>query len=420
MKAPTGIVQSMFDFAIREINALEHRIVKCEDDADAMLWEQAAQVVAQLDGGLSQRQLAKQWINARTNEPYSQSHVLWTKRTFEQFTNQSPRPPFRAAYNDIANARTTLVPVSPLPADSATDAVSGLADAGTWSLVCGDAWRLAAEPIIPVQAVVTSPPYWRQRVYRQRGEFGHESVPAYIALLVTLFDALRRVLRPDGALWINLGDAYAEHRLQAIPERFVVAMLAAGWQYRSEVIYERLNVTPRPSPKHPMRCHEHVLMFTLSDDYYYDDAYMREPAKYAGYAFQRTGPRVADSRLRMDGATTVAETRTLRSVWSGPTGWNGAAQHPAVMPRLMAERCVCSATRVGDTVLDPFCGAGTTGVMALAAGRSFVGWDIDARYIEIARGRLTQAMQRQDKLSESCPDMSEGLQQDSQDRHPFS
>jgi len=109
MKAPAGIVQSVFDFAIREINALEIRIVTAEDDADAMLWEQARQVVAQLDAGLSQRELAKQWINVRTGEPYSQMHVSFTARLIrEKFTFQ-PRPRFRDAYNESANATSGKV-----------------------------------------------------------------------------------------------------------------------------------------------------------------------------------------------------------------------------------------------------------------------------------------------------------------------
>jgi len=103
-KATTALVQSAFDFALREINALEVRIVKAEDDADAMLWEQARQVVEQLDAGLSQRKLAGKWINARTGEPYVQNHVWIVKQVFDQFTGQSPRPRFRDAYNEIANA----------------------------------------------------------------------------------------------------------------------------------------------------------------------------------------------------------------------------------------------------------------------------------------------------------------------------
>jgi ParB family chromosome partitioning protein len=104
MKPPAAVVQSVFDFAIREINALEGRIVQAEDDADAMLWEQARQVVEQLDAGLSQRKLAKQWINARTGKPYDEHHVRFVRQTVEQSAELTPQPRFRDAYNAIANA----------------------------------------------------------------------------------------------------------------------------------------------------------------------------------------------------------------------------------------------------------------------------------------------------------------------------
>jgi hypothetical protein len=104
MKA-AAVVQSVFESAVREINTLERRIVHNEDEADAMLWEQARQVVAQLAAGLSQRQLAEQWINVRTGEPYSQKHVSFTKLAFEKFTSHDPRPRFRDAYNEVANAK---------------------------------------------------------------------------------------------------------------------------------------------------------------------------------------------------------------------------------------------------------------------------------------------------------------------------
>lgn len=103
MKADAALVQSVFAFAIREINALEGRIVRAEDDADTMLWEQAGQVVAQLDVGLSQRQLAAQWINGRTGEPYSQSHVRNTVAVVREYLATQPRPRFRDAYNEIAH-----------------------------------------------------------------------------------------------------------------------------------------------------------------------------------------------------------------------------------------------------------------------------------------------------------------------------
>jgi len=99
-----AIVQSVFDFAIREINALEGRIVKAEDDADDMLWEQARQVVEQLDAGMKQRQLAAQWINARTGKSYSLRHVQIVRQVIADYLNSQPRPRFRDVYNEITNS----------------------------------------------------------------------------------------------------------------------------------------------------------------------------------------------------------------------------------------------------------------------------------------------------------------------------
>jgi len=109
VQPPTQIVQSVFDFAIREINALETRIVKAEDDADAMLWEQAEKVVAQLKAGLKQRELAAQWINQRAYPkpaPYSVMHVNYVKQVFVKLALQVPRPRFREAYNAIVHPET--------------------------------------------------------------------------------------------------------------------------------------------------------------------------------------------------------------------------------------------------------------------------------------------------------------------------
>jgi ParB family chromosome partitioning protein len=108
MSGAVAIVQPVADYEIREINALDARIVATEDDADALLWQQAEQVVAQLDAGLSQRRLAAQWINARTGEPHSVAHVNYTARIFRvQFTEQ-PRPRFRDAYNVLSNTSKRL------------------------------------------------------------------------------------------------------------------------------------------------------------------------------------------------------------------------------------------------------------------------------------------------------------------------
>jgi hypothetical protein len=103
-----AIVESVFDAAVREINAFEVRIARHEDDADAALWAQALTVVTQLEAGLSQHHLAARWINSRTGEPYSQMHVSRVKRVVETFKFHTARPRFRDAYNDVANARKDL------------------------------------------------------------------------------------------------------------------------------------------------------------------------------------------------------------------------------------------------------------------------------------------------------------------------
>jgi phage N-6-adenine-methyltransferase len=108
MNTRPAIVQSAFDFAMREINALEGRIVETEDDADSMLWEQAGQVVAQLEAGLSQRKVAAQWGNIRTGEPYSVAHVHYTAKVYRVQFTEHPRPRFRDCYNAIANAPNRL------------------------------------------------------------------------------------------------------------------------------------------------------------------------------------------------------------------------------------------------------------------------------------------------------------------------
>jgi phage N-6-adenine-methyltransferase len=103
MRTALAIVQPVVDVAIREINALEGRIVATEDDADDLLWEQASQVVAQLDAGVSQRQLAAQWINVRTGEPYSVAHVNYTAKVHRVKFTEQPRPRFRDCYNAFSN-----------------------------------------------------------------------------------------------------------------------------------------------------------------------------------------------------------------------------------------------------------------------------------------------------------------------------
>lgn len=145
MKALAAEVRSVFEQDVREINALEQRIVRAEDEADDMLWEQARQVVAMLDAGMSQRNLAAQWINARTGKSYGKTHVIWTRETWLRSGQLTDRPRFRDAYNKIANRKTPSEPKAPEPFN--------------WILARGELkseverlvsdWPLEARPLVP-------------------------------------------------------------------------------------------------------------------------------------------------------------------------------------------------------------------------------------------------------------------------------
>jgi hypothetical protein len=110
VRTAAAIVCSVFDSAIRNINALEHRIAEADTAADSMLWEQAADVVEQLDAGLSQRQLAERWINIRTGEPYDEKHVRIVRKVWEKAAESTPqdRPSFRTLYNQIGNVSSKV------------------------------------------------------------------------------------------------------------------------------------------------------------------------------------------------------------------------------------------------------------------------------------------------------------------------
>ena len=262
---------------------------------------------------------------------------------------------------------------------------------GTATITHGDAWTLAAR-LRPgsVNAVVTSPPYFKQRVYhRGRREFGQTTIRDYVAELVTLFDRLAPALAPDAACWLNIGDTVERGQYLFVPARVALGLQRRGWLLRSEVIFERTNIAPEAAASRPTRSHEHVFLLSRTPTHFYDAAYMREPSKYAGYVYERTPRAYDDGRRYVSGNTVVNPTRNLRSVWVGATGWNAQVQHPAMMPRLMAERCVLSITKPGGLVLDPFAGSGTTGRIAVEHGRNFLGWDLSRAYVRAMRERLS-------------------------------
>ncbi|WP_329768231.1 site-specific DNA-methyltransferase [Stenotrophomonas muris] len=257
-----------------------------------------------------------------------------------------------------------------------------------------------------IQVAVTSPPYYGQRDYGCAGQVGIESTPQeYIEHLVKVFREVRRVLREDGTLWLNLGDKYVNNQLLGMPWRVAIALIEDGWILRSDVIWQKPNAMPSSVKTRPTTDHEYIFMFSKSKDYYYDADSIREPhvtfsddSKMRG-GRAHIGKRNGTPEAGKNGGSSNLHNgrwdqafhplgRNKRTVWSVPLGkFRGA--HFAVFPEKLIEPCVIAGSPRGGIVLDPFFGAGTTGLVAVKHHRRFIGLELNKSYCEMAEERLS-------------------------------
>jgi len=291
-----------------------------------------------------------------------------------------------------------------------------------------------------VQCCVTSPPYWGLRDYGNGGQIGLEQTPdGYVAELVAVFREVRRVLRDDGVLWLNLGDRYAgsgkgpagnlgathnerhmEHKhsaivpeglkpkdLVGIPWRVAFALQSDGWYLRQDIIWAKPNPMPESVKDRCTKSHEYLFLLTKSNRYYFDDLAIAEPATtkpgatwaerkaagatagnvIVGHETRNGTQRVVHGKGVTSNLTRQDGLRNKRSVWTINTKpFRGA--HFAVMPEALVEPCVLASTRPNDLVLDPFTGSGTVAVVALKHGRNFIGTELNPEYAEIAKNRI--------------------------------
>lgn len=297
---------------------------------------------------------------------------------------------------------------------------------------------------------VTSPPYYGLRSYLPDGhpdkahEIGTEDNPdEYVEKLVNVFREVRRVLRDDGTLWLNIGDSYAndgkwggytggKHAkalhgntgigrgkkrtglkpkdLIGIPWMLAFALRADGWWLRSEVIWEKPNAKPEAVKDRPTRSHEHVFLLTKSQDYFYDHEAIKEPVgswiekdkRYQEGAeeternpdepsrFAPLGPPIAGLSRK------PATHRNKRSVWAINTKpFTGA--HFAVFPPELPEVCIKAGSRLGDLVLDPFSGSGTTLSVAKQLRRDYVGIEVNPDYLSLIAERVGPVVARNEQ-----------------------
>ena len=298
----------------------------------------------------------------------------------------------------------------------------------------GDALAvLRTLPPQSAQCCVTSPPYWGLRDYGVSGQLGLESTPGeYVAAMMPVFAELWRVLRDDGTLWLNLGDTYAGYHgnrnagdgeapsdkagyrenmressvgagglkqkdLAGIPWRVAFALQDVGWYLRCDIIWHKPNPMPESVADRPTRAHEYLFLLSKRPRYYFDSIARREIT--AADLGNRRATKHRTVRLGVDtrgggqgsGAMSYpVGFRNRRSVWSIPTHPFPDA-HFATFPPDLVRPCIRAGAPEGATVLDPFFGAGTVGVVCVEERRRFVGIELNPDYVAIAQRRLAEA-----------------------------
>jgi site-specific DNA-methyltransferase (adenine-specific)/site-specific DNA-methyltransferase (cytosine-N4-specific) len=229
---------------------------------------------------------------------------------------------------------------------------------------------------------------------------------AYITDLVSLFRECRRVLAADGTFWLNIGDSFTsggrtwrqtdsknaargmDYRaptppglkpkdLIGVPWKLAFALQADGWYLRTDIVWHKPNGQPESVKDRPTRVHEFVFLFSKNLRYFYDWDATKEPV-------DRNGKNGGDVRTNPDGK------RALRSVWSINTEPTKDTNF-AVFPPSLVRPCIRAGSEIGDRVLDPFMGSGTTGIVALELGRDFVGVELSSDIAEVARKRIWSA-----------------------------
>ena len=279
------------------------------------------------------------------------------------------------------------------------------------------------------QTCITSPPYFGLRDYGGGDdEIGQEdTVEGYVAKMVEVFRSVRRVLRDDGTVWLNLGDSYMSAKncapppqtvangnyrsmptdfvpanrkdqrglkskdLIGIPWRVAFALQADGWYLRQDIIWHKPNPMPESVEDRCTKAHEYIFLLSKSQKYYYDNDAIKEPAVMASGKSGFGGPKLNSNEKahtnELGKAWEKTTTRNKRSVWTITTKpFRGA--HFATFPKDLIEPCVLAGCPEGGTVLDPFTGSGTTCVVALNHNRRFIGTELNPEYIKIARDRI--------------------------------
>lgn len=255
-----------------------------------------------------------------------------------------------------------------------------------------------------VQTCITSPPYWGLRDYTEESQIGLESTPEeYVTNLVEVFSEVKRVLKENGTLWLNIGDSYSsgdcldEKNLIGVPWRLAFALQKDGWHVRNHIIWKKTNPMPESVKDRFTTSHESIFLLSKNKQYKFNQ--IKEPhktdpnyeggnvrghttkdgKKWAGQEDQRHGSNINYSKGG----------KNKRDVWEMSVASFQDA-HFAVFPEELPRNCIKAGSDEQDVVLDPFSGAATTGLAALKLKRKYIGIDLNSDYHNIGRKRIRE------------------------------
>lgn len=251
-----------------------------------------------------------------------------------------------------------------------------------------------------IDCVVTSPPYFQQRVYADffdDKEIGVESrLDDYVSSLVGVFAEIKRTLKSTGTVFLNLGDKYQAKKQLGVPWKVAFGLMADGWILRNDIIWNKPNPMPSSTRDRFTVAHEYVFFFSKTTKYHFDQ--VLEPATYAGVKRGGSINRYEQNAAGMDAK--VYDTRNKRDVWTiKPATAKGV--HSAVFPEDLVEPCIEAGCPIGGLVFDPFAGIATTGVVAKRLGRRFIGSELNPEFVEAGRARLNGLLPVRVDLSKS-------------------
>lgn len=292
----------------------------------------------------------------------------------------------------------------------------------------GDALEvLKTFPSEYVNTCITSPPYWGLRDYGVDNQLGLENTPEeYVCKVVEIFREVKRVLRNDGTLWLNLGDSYNSSPsnnqgrgiensgvglregarnlgrvkrdvaackpkdLIGIPWMVAFALRNDGWYLRSDIIWHKPNPMPESVTDRPTKSHEYIFLLSKSPRYYYDAEAIKTKMECSEHDKRsRQGRKRFPTELIngiRNSTTEPREYANKRSVWTVTTKGFPEA-HFATFPEELITDCIKAGCPKDGIVLDPFSGANTTGITARKLGRNYLAIELNEKYIKLAKDR---------------------------------